>query len=924
MSQSKKLKVIVGTAKNIASSRRVYCEVHCLDREGQTIGEPQKTAHTKGTSTPSWNSTLTFDIVKPDDFSGIAVSVYEHHRVFADKFLGIIRLKFNTQMLLQGVDTVDSWFPLSSTSAKKKVSGELHLKVLYGDATQRPKIKLEISEEEDEKKDDKKSSQKDKDTVDDDDDDFVIVPSEKHDLQKSSKWATKDTEVKLKNNTFVVIEDDDDITPVTTRKNTATNSGTNSATSTITTAATNTATTTDTSSTTSSTSTTTPTTATTNSLNKATSSKEEVIPGIPKARKAQIEAVQKISQQCKNSLIRDVENDNGNIAFKMVHPKNPEISSQVTLLIPESIQREEFLLWTADGAIELGRTGSIFVAMNKAISSFAKKNNLEPMPVFPEGTDIDKTAERKALLYASGWSKIGTASPKPTKSKKVVEQSDEDDSDEVLEVSEEFNPPEPELEIKADVSAGKAALDKHLKEFSQLHGDSEIGIFQKKQNFTVRLALTPSNFMETLMCQIWQINFNLKIILEVEIASPYYMESMKPPTLRFYQTPDKNLNKEKLQVIAFGVKWFLEKRAEFFLQKNWPPQHTHLFLDLIAFIIDKIMNCTNNCMICDKLLDIPMLKPSICDNQICVFSHEQFGLGVDPAAEIASEPEVVDLLLSFSKAVAASGDPRRFSPFPSNIEVRWKDPVTSMEIVKKFKESTGAEPTAADLTIVSQAIDQIPPVKDMLQWKTSAEIKEQLDKRNRMSYALLRWILTSNLAHIAKLKPTEQISAMGTVHQYLLLSAAPAKERKFQLEKKKHGSFWAFHGSAFGNWHSIVRCGLRNLSGTALMSTGAVYGNGIYMAGDSNTSIGYAKGQSGWANSILVEGGSATQLIQCLALCEVVNAGYKANPYYVVPNEDHVATRYLFVFNHKHPHRQTQASSLTPPQTEYIKYQKKY
>jgi hypothetical protein len=26
------------------------------------------------------------------------------------------------------------------------------------------------------------------------------------------------------------------------------------------------------------------------------------------------------------------------------------------------------------------------------------------------------------------------------------------------------------------------------------------------------------------------------------------------------------------------------------------------------------------------------------------------------------------------------------------------------------------------------------------------------------------------------------------------------------------GSFRAFHGSAFGNWHSILRGGLRNLS----------------------------------------------------------------------------------------------------------------
>lgn len=94
------------------------------------------------------------------------------------------------------------------------------------------------------------------------------------------------------------------------------------------------------------------------------------------------------------------------------------------------------------------------------------------------------------------------------------------------------------------------------------------------------------------------------------------------------------------------------------------------------------MNCTDTCMICDKKLAFAMLKPNICDDSLCLFrypsqpctlqppseseqmsyppidnmmvsyllidSHEQFGLGVDPAAEIAASPEVVDLLLRFA------------------------------------------------------------------------------------------------------------------------------------------------------------------------------------------------------------------------------------------------------------------------------------
>lgn len=56
---------------------------------------------------------------------------------------------------------------------------------------------------------------------------------------------------------------------------------------------------------------------------------------------------------------------------------------------------------------------------------------------------------------------------------------------------------------------------------------------------------------------------------------------------------------------------------------------------------------------------------------------------------------------------------------------------------------------------------------------------------------------------------------------------------------------------------------------------------------------------------------------QCVALCEVISAGYKANPYYVVPNEDHVVTRYFFIYNSTNVHSAVNASSAKPPKTDY-------
>jgi len=55
------------------------------------------------------------------------------------------------------------------------------------------------------------------------------------------------------------------------------------------------------------------------------------------------------------------------------------------------------------------------------------------------------------------------------------------------------------------------------------------------------------------------------------------------------------------------------------------------------------------------------------------------------------------------------------------------------------------------------------------------------------------------------LQPDKQLKFMVTPHQFLLRSSPPAKEVSFQEAKRKHGSTFAFHGSAIENWHSIIR-----------------------------------------------------------------------------------------------------------------------
>jgi len=53
--------------------------------------------------------------------------------------------------------------------------------------------------------------------------------------------------------------------------------------------------------------------------------------------------------------------------------------------------------------------------------------------------------------------------------------------------------------------------------------------------------------------------------------------------------------------------------------------------------------------------------------------------------------------------------------------------------------------------------------------------------------------------------------------------------------------YYLYHGSPFHCWYSIIKNGLKVMSGTEFMTTGATYGNGIYLSDHLATSHGYAR-----------------------------------------------------------------------------------
>lgn len=335
------------------------------------------------------------------------------------------------------------------------------------------------------------------------------------------------------------------------------------------------------------------------------------------------------------------------------------------------------------------------------------------------------------------------------------------------------------------------------------------------------------------------------------------------------------------------------------------------FLSAISVLDWIVHTCNGVCIICDRPLDYVGLRPSLCNRALCNFSYEQYGLGSDLASEVRYNPELIDLLITFA-ASSMQGHNREvgFDPFPEGVRVKTGP---KHEIEHSFLNNK-----AKDFDRLAAAIKSFPPVADMSRHAQSeATLREFLEGRDVLSFALLRWLVSSNRAHMQFLPPDKQIKGMGTPYQFLMLSNAPEKEGKFRESKRKYGSQYMFHGSSAWNWHSILRVGLKNFSNTSRMTAGAALGPGIYLAQQSNISQGYMGVGQGWENSAFGDSN-----LQCIVMAEVIKKKEydKGGHVWVCPEEDDVVTRYFFVYTSKGGAMSGSfdSKSLTPPTNDYF------
>ncbi|KAG8670168.1 hypothetical protein FPOAC2_09513 [Fusarium poae] len=211
------------------------------------------------------------------------------------------------------------------------------------------------------------------------------------------------------------------------------------------------------------------------------------------------------------------------------------------------------------------------------------------------------------------------------------------------------------------------------------------------------------------------------------------------------------------------------------------------------------------------------------------------------------------------------------------------------------------------LTVMSECI---PPVHEMRQYLITRP-GCQLSSWKRMDTSTLRllnWIVASNRSFIVQDAPIPGLSQPEETYQvhnlvngiepgwvqFRFVQGSPEKEEVFLREltsTTSNGKPWptlfAWHGSALGNWHSIIRTGLD----FAVVSNGRAFGNGVYFAKDFETSRSYSRGGTVWSNSAL-------KITDAISLCEIVNNTARfvsTQPYFVVNKVDWIQCRYLFI-----------------------------
>lgn len=217
------------------------------------------------------------------------------------------------------------------------------------------------------------------------------------------------------------------------------------------------------------------------------------------------------------------------------------------------------------------------------------------------------------------------------------------------------------------------------------------------------------------------------------------------------------------------------------------------------------------------------------------------------------------------------------------------DPSQPVSSIKTFNSvnSTSSSNTISDHTptdsdivkVLNRQFPKYTPVEYKFMYEVLSKIPDKFDYNtlNSLQKAIINCICNTPI------KIAFHSESVSGISEYEF-KYNNKKERILNMQYKKR--WYLFHGSPPSNWYSILHNGIKNMSCTEFMSTGAAIGNGVYLSSNIQISRGY-----GYDNKY-----SYIAVVEILEDCDKYKKG---NEIYVIPNDKILIPRYLLkISNH--------------------------
>lgn len=314
--------------------------------------------------------------------------------------------------------------------------------------------------------------------------------------------------------------------------------------------------------------------------------------------------------------------------------------------------------------------------------------------------------------------------------------------------------------------------------------------------------------------------------------------------------------------------------------------------DFIEEICNTCSNIKNYCINCGVKLSFASDILTTCGDDKCKYKLEELIIDDDVFEYIKKYPTTTKLLVDIaSYAIDSLKCLDLFDPFPpyflkSSIEI-------NRGTISKISMNTIDYSKYNNLKDFNRIKNEINRIRSFDFSKTLETPSDKLiaQKYGNDFYYLLRFIIKSCKLEITLDKTCDSISIYKIKNNFVDEEAFKQKIAMNNNEK-----CYLFHGSSNDCWYSILRNGVKVLSGSQLQVNGAAYGSGIYTSNNYGVSYGYCK------NTFPIVG-----------VYEVVGNQEKykkVQGIYVLPSNDICILRYLIVGKYSNPKVPIQINEL--------------